>query len=419
MSASRGSPVGQPAFQPAFEPGGYVHGVAETFYRRISEFEPLLPQRGRDALVEQAREVTVRSLGLVGAAHPTTMSTLRDLLHEMNSYYSNRIERQSTHPLDIARALRSDYSSTASIARLQRLAVAHINAERNLEGVDTATALTMGFLRRAHAELYNNLPVDDRETHDGKRIDPGNYRTLRVQVGNHTPPEPDVIPAFADRFDEVYGRRTSLDETLVAVSAAHQRASWIHPFEDGNGRATRLQTHCALFPITHGIWSVSRGLARNQDDYYRYLAGADAHRAGDLDGRGNLSDRGLAGWCEWFISICLDQVDFMKSMLNLDSIQRRIHALLIARSSEDQKYRIETARALFHLFATGPMPRGEFSRMTGLGERTARLALSHLLDVGLVTSSDHRAPVRIALPLDALLFLFPDLYPEVETKRKE
>ena len=67
--------------------------------------------------------------------------------------------------------------------------------------------------------------------------------------------------------------------------------SWVHPFRDGNGRSVRLQTHCALFPVSAGLWSVSRGLARRRDEYYAHLDAADAPRAGDLDGRGNLSDR--------------------------------------------------------------------------------------------------------------------------------
>lgn len=113
-------------------------------------------------------------------------------------------------------------------------------------------------------------------------------------VGHHVPPEADCIEGFARRFDEVYARVARLDETFLVVAAAHHRASWIHPFQDGNGRAVRLQTHCALFPLTRGLWSVSRGLARNRDAYYRFLAETDASRAGDLDGRGNLSDAGLA-----------------------------------------------------------------------------------------------------------------------------
>lgn len=388
------------------------------YYVRPSEFEPLLPTKDLSRLSELAREVVVRSLGLATAAHPTTVDSLRSLLREMNSYYSNRMEGHSTHPLDIAAALRSEYSTSGETARLQRLAIAHIHAERLLEGPDTSEVLTMKFLRKTHSELYGVLPESERVTPEGSVIEPGRNRTMRVKVGHHVPPEPNAIDLFGQRFDQKYARTYPLEETFVAVAAAHQRVSWIHPFEDGNGRAARLQTHCALFPLTKGLWSVSRGLARNQESYYRYLAGADRHREGDLDGRGNLSEKGLTAWCEWFIDICLDQVNFMRSMLDLDGVHRRITGLIAARAAHDSRYRPETALALFHLFAAGPLPRADFFRITGLGERTARSALSHLLAAGLVTSPDHRSSVRIAFPLDALLHIFPALYPEAETPRR-
>lgn len=46
--------------------------------------------------------------------------------------------------------------------------------------------------------------------------------------------------------------------------------------------------------LTNGLWSPLRGFARTHDTYCTRLAAADAARAGDLDGRGNLSERGLA-----------------------------------------------------------------------------------------------------------------------------
>ena len=77
---------------------------------------------------------------------------------------------------------------------------------------------------------------------------------------------------------------------------------------------------------------------------------------------------------------------------------------------------MEMVAPWFHAFAVGPVSRGEFQQMTGLNERTARAALAKLLAAGLLTSGGHRAPVRVAFPLDALQLLFPDLYPEAATQ---
>lgn len=128
-------------------------------------------------------------------------------------------------------------------------------------------ALSSSFIQRAHSELYGRLAETDRLTSEGEAIQPGLWRTRLVAVGRHEPPPPDALPAFLNHFDQVYGRRARLEDQLFVAAAAHQRMAWIHPFVDGNGRACRLQTHAALWPLSRGLWSVSRGLARRRDEY--------------------------------------------------------------------------------------------------------------------------------------------------------
>ncbi|NTV11239.1 MAG: Fic family protein [Zoogloea sp.] len=386
-------------------------------YTLPHQFEPLLPQGGLEELRARSRDIVERSFRLTGSAHPATIASLRELVRAMNSYYSNRIEGQGTHPRNIERALRRDFSGKPDVARMQRLALAHIEAERELEGRLAAGVqpLTGAFIREAHAALYGRLPEADRLSTDGRPVQPGALRSEQVSVGRHEPPPPEALQAFLDRFDQAYSRPAPLEDLIFTTAAAHQRMAWIHPFLDGNGRACRLQTHCALWPLSRGLWSASRGLARQRDGYYARLDAADAPRQGDLDGRGNLSEKELRNWCDWFIGICEDQVAFMARMLDLDSMKTRIQALIAFRAAHDKGIRPEAVVPLYHLFLAGPTPRGEFQQMTGLGERTARSLLSRLIETGLVASDGHTAPVRFAFPLNALQFLLPELYPEAAT----
>ena len=204
----------------------------------------------------------------------------------------------------------------------------------------------------------------------------------------------------------------------MATASAHHRLTWIHPFVDGNGRAARLQSHCALWPLSNGLWSANRGLSRKRDEYYLHLANADLPRKGDLDGRGHLSESELCHWVEFFLNICLDQVTFMRTMFDLESMKRRIEALITFRATEDKGIRKEAVLPLFHLFAAGPLARGEFQQMTGLGERVARALLSRLIATGLVIPEGTYGAVRFGMPLDALQFLFPGLYPEVDIREQ-
>ena len=398
-----------------------VKAAQVAFYDAPHQFEPLLPSaRYTGELREMGDQLARESLRLQGGAHESVVSEVRDLVRAMNSYYSNRIEGQSTHPLYIAQALTQHFADQPDIARRQRLALAHVHAERQLEDLvrSNADPLCSQFTRVAHQALYERLAEVDRLSEEGTPIEPGALRTMDVQVHRHQPPTFTSLPRFLARFDQVYAKRWLMNDLPHVVACAHHRMAWVHPFADGNGRATRLQTHAALWTLSCGLWSANRGLARRRDEYYVHLSEADMARQGDLDGRGNLSEKMLAQWCRFFLEVCLDQVSFMATMLDLPNMKTRIAQLVILRGQDPAKaliYRPEIQLVLYHLFAAGPLSRGEFQQMTGFSERTATRVLKGLLDDGIVTSTGHRAAIRLGLPLDALSILLPGLYPEAAT----
>lgn len=393
-------------------------------YTHPHQFEPLLPQKRLEELFALAQSITEASLGLRGALHASTAATLTRLLRTMNSYYSNKIEGHSTHPRNIDRGLRKDFSTKPKVAQLQRLALAHIEAEEEIEswinsGTDFSPFATEG-IRRIHEALYRRLPAEDRTAEGGRIVEPGAWRNVDVEVGRHVPPTHGSVLAFLARYQQVYDGRASWDKQLVKIASAHQRLTWIHPFLDGNGRVARLATHAALYrDFTGGLWSVCRGLARTQQNYYARLEFADEPRRGDLDGRGNLTEEGLWHFCHYFLTVCRDQVGFMRNMLDFDGIRSRIRALVIFRSETDKQVRREAELPLHYLFTSGPLTRAEFKQMTGLGDKVAQMLLSRLLKTGLVESDTPLGPVRFGLPLDALQFYFPDLYPEAATRPDE
>ena len=387
-------------------------------YESPHQMEPLAPSPVPVAMIEKAAGIVRSATGLASAAHPASRAAIRERVRSMNSYYSNRIEGQGTHPLHIEQALRKSFSERPDVARLQRIALAHIDAERELEQqVDAGVSpMSAAFLTSAHRALYARLAEDDRRTKDGHVVQPGEIRAEEVMVGRHVPPAAASLPLFQARLDQAYDHKHSWDRHVIFVACLHHRAAWVHPFVDGNGRAVRLQSHRALWTLSDGLWSPSRGLARDTDSYYARLINADAPRRGDLDGRGNLTTAGLTEWVDYFLDICADQVAFMGAMLELAGMKRRIEALITFRSAHDKAVRPEAILPLYHLFAAGPLSRREFTQMTGLGERTARSLMSKLLQDGLLESDSAAGPVRWGLPLDAMQFLFPGLYPEAATK---
>ena len=388
-------------------------------YDQPHQFEPLLPAQNLVELGEATRRIFEKSAALKASASPEARAALREIVRSMNSYYSNGIEGQATHPANIERALRHDFSDKPDVAKLQRLALAHIEAERELEQAVTteAAALSGAFLRQAHTSLYSRLSEEDRITDDGRIVVPGELRVHDVAVGRHQPPAWRSVPLFLSRMNEVYGRLHGVDAVIYTIAAAHHRMAWTHPFEDGNGRAVRLQTHCALLPVSGGLWSVNRGLARDRGRYYEMLDGADSARQGDLDGRGNLSQKMLWAWCRYFVELCEDQVNFMGTMLDLPKLKDRLRAYVVVKGATEglTEYREEAILPLQTVASGGAISRGDFIRMTGLEERTGRKVVSRFLADGLLKSDGHRGELSIGFPMSALNILFPNLYPEAST----
>jgi len=200
---------------------------------------------------------------------------------------------------------------------------------------------------------------------------------------------------------------------IIAMAAAHHRFNYIHPFPDGNGRVGRLMSHAMAWQAdvaAHGVWSISRGLARgleSRTEYKQMMDLADTPRQGDLDGRGNLSERALIDFVTWFLKVALDQVTFMSELFDLDSLANRLRTLI----ARHERFRPEAAALLEQTLVRGEVERGEASRITGLPIRTAQRLLNDLVGEGLLSSVTPKGPVSLRFPTHTLETLFPRLYP--------
>ena len=387
------------------------------------QFEPLLPGEHRlHDLLERAHDLIRSADQLAGMCQPQALDGLRGLLRAMNSYYSNRIEGQHTLPVDIERALQNDYSADADKARRQRLALAHMATEQALEqhwGSWSAQHVwSARMVCDIHQDLFARLPLADRHLPEGDPLPPGLLRDRDVSVGRHVAPSFAALPSMLERWGNFYAQVRRGEMRVLAAAAAHHRLTWAHPFRDGNGRVARLHTHLVLghMGLSNGLWSPLRGFARTQDAYYAYLAAADEPRAGDLDGRGNLSERALCAWIGYVLAQCQDQVQCMTALLDLGRIKDRIAACLAYEQTVvRQGVRSEALRVLHYLFATqGALERADFKAMLGLGDRLATAQVSALLKRGLLLSDSAYGKLRFGVPQHALRFYFPGLWPEAE-----
>lgn len=395
----------------------------------IGAFQPLFPEESvLGPLLERAAALVAQCHRLSAHAGQPLARSMAPRLRAMNSYYTNKIEGQHTRPADIERALANLYDADAKQARKQRLAVAHMAAEAELEALakdmSRQALYAPAFISDIHAALYSRLPEADRVTDEGDEIVvPGAWRIRHVAAGRHAAPAPEEVEGLLTAWAARYAALPGLEQAVVGVACAHHRLLWIHPFRDGNGRAARLHSHLVLHALglTQGLWSPMRGLARSHADYYARLNNADLPRRHDYDGRGPLSQEELVAFVAYFLDTCLDQAQFMGGKMDLGHLRDRIADLLTwlgahpwQMGSEKSVIKPDALEAVHYVAMAGPVDRARFMAMTGLPERTARRVLASLLDWGLLTAPGPRSPVSFALPLPALRFLFPRLWPEAE-----
>ncbi len=130
----------------------------------------------------------------------------------MNCYYSNLIEGHDTHPVDIERALKNDYSQDVRKRDLQLEAKAHIAVQQWIDtgGLRGGRAIKAGGISEIHRRFCELLPedllwVEDPVTKERLRLTPGEFRKRDVRVGDHVAISPGALPRFLERFEQVYG----------------------------------------------------------------------------------------------------------------------------------------------------------------------------------------------------------------------
>ncbi|ANJ25670.1 hypothetical protein ATC03_01720 [Agromyces aureus] len=202
------------------------------------------------------------------------------------SVVSARIEGNHTTVYDALDRLGSKHGTfDDSLREIVNIA----ETARFIDELDPAAPLTHSLIRELHARTVSHLIREGDPN-------PGNYREVDVAISNsqHTPPSWVVVhPEMTDLLDFANAERP-LHEQMLQIAIAHHRFVWIHPFQNGNGRVSRLFTYAML---RRTIFNTRGGSALNpmavfgndRDAYISALEGAD-----------DLSERGTTAWIEFF-----------------------------------------------------------------------------------------------------------------------
>lgn len=393
------------------------------------DFTPILPLDNKGDifkdLITKAECLIVNSSSLSCVHTPQTLNAISKILFFINSYYSNHIELEGTHPINIENAMRKNFSQNSREHKLQILSINYIKTQEMLfskaEEFDIFDINTIKFI---HKFLYSQ---DDMESfltiYDEKQsifMTAGELREQEVKIGLHVPPFAKELPSMLNQMLNLYKMQNlnTNAKFLICIFAYHHRLTWAHPFLDGNGRISRLLLDLSLRKVlgeSYGVWNISRGLARDSDKYKTMLNNADMPRCGDFNGRGYLSTRELKNFVNYLLDTSLEQVKYMNSCIRLDSLSDRIDEYVKIFSTTAGFYEKplpkETNVLLKELLLKGEISRGQVGNIINCSRRKATDIVKLLLDVEILESKGVKDKLRINFNAHMSQFVFPDIVP--------
>ena len=146
----------------------------------------------------------------------------------MNCYYSNLIEGHDTHPIDIERALKNDYSNDPRKRDLQLEAKAHIEVQQWIDsGALAGRPVSLAGIKEIHRRFCELLPddllwIENPDSGERLRVLPGQLRDRDVRVGQHVAISPGALPRFLARCEErmaVWGKRMQSSQPPRRITA--------------------------------------------------------------------------------------------------------------------------------------------------------------------------------------------------------
>ena len=209
---------------------------------------------------------------------PLSREALANLEHYYDielTYTSNAIEGNTLSPVETTLVIEQGVTIGGKPLKDHLEALDHYDAIRYVrELARQTTRLTEGDVRNLHRLVVQRSCPDIA----GRYADLPRY--VRTETGRHVFPSPAEIPAL---MGDCAAWLATAPDTPDTAFMAHRRLADIHPFNDGNGRTTRLLMNLIL--IRAGYPPVA---VRPEDrlDYIRSLQQAQA-------GQGTASLNGL------------------------------------------------------------------------------------------------------------------------------
>ncbi len=266
------------------------------------------------SLIFDLEELRTKRLGSVGVP-PYIFFQLKEIFHILESLGSARIEGNRTTLAEfIEKKIQGKTRADESSREINNIE----NALHFLqETVKENTEISRAILSEAHKIITKDLTLPPGG--EGSR-NPGELRNINPKISGSSIVLPEYlqVPNYFDELLSFVNQKPGKANDLLVMSLAHHRFTWVHPFDNGNGRLVRLFTYAILikqgFQVKNGsILNPTAMFCMDRKKYYDMLAGADTGEP-----------KKIIEWCEYVLSGLKTEIQKIDKLLDQDYLINKI-----------------------------------------------------------------------------------------------
>jgi len=243
--------------------------------------------------------------------NPILFFQINKLFHSIESLQSARIEGNRTTLSDYFKAkldvLPPKNENIDEIENIEKC-IQYIN---NLFDENKNIKISNFIIKELHSLLTKGLKTEGSNT-------PGTYRKSEVIIKNskHKPAMAIKVQDYMDELIDWVNAEAKNFEQPLKAAIAHHRFTWIHPFDNGNGRMSRLLTYFLLRQYGYRmsyLMNLSAIFCIDRNKYFDMLEKADS---------GN--ENNLLDWCEYVLNGLNIEITKMKKLLDKEYFIKNI-----------------------------------------------------------------------------------------------
>jgi len=257
----------------------------------------------------------LRTKKLSGKVPPHIFFQLKEIFQIMETLGSARIEGNNTTLTEyVEKIIEQNTENNERDKEISNIETAIRFIEEN---TDEDTKFSRAYISELHKMITKDLSAPPKG--EGSRY-PGDLRKCEVSIAQskHTPPSYAVVKDYFESFIEFINFDHKEQNQLLSVAVAHHRFTYIHPFDNGNGRMVRLLNYALLiklgFKVKNGrIINPSSVFYADREKYYQMLGKADS-----------LSENGILEWAEYFLFGLKNELEKIDSLLDKNYVEKKI-----------------------------------------------------------------------------------------------